>query len=196
MDVLTADEIAKLNAACPALRQTVLGTILYNLSAGLPPAVPLSVTGLEDSAVTPVKMDATALYRERAGDRTTADLTASLTAAAIAVAHTAGTIPRAGFRLANTGTDASNPLSAELDVLINGVSIFTTKPVIAKAAADGAHSFTAGTGVTVGVVNAAANIIAAGDVITYTLTMTRTATPGDEMDGLLVDVELAYKVGA
>ena len=81
----------------------------------------------------------------------------------------------------NTGTDGSNPLSVELDVLIGGVSIFSTKPSIDKTATDGATTRTAATGVVVGVIDTTKNVGALGDVVTVTITLTRTASPADEM---------------
>jgi len=128
---------------------------------------------------------------ERLQAATSGDITASVTATFLGIALQAGTIPRAVLYVGNTGTDASNALNLELDVLINTVSIFTTKPKLDKTAADGARTNVAGTGVTVGVVNAAANIVAAGDIITYTLTLVRTASPSDEMDTAKAEVQLA-----
>lgn len=127
---------------------------------------------------------------------TSGDVVATVTAKVIGIARGAGVIDKAGFRVGNTGTDASNPLSLEGDVLINGTTIFSTKPVIAKTAADGANSFASGTGVTVGVINAAANIVAANDIITAVLTLTRTASPSDEMDTVDLFAFLTNKVGA
>lgn len=128
---------------------------------------------------------------ERLQAATSGDIVASVAATYLGLALQAGIIPRAVLYVANTGTDASNALSLELDMLIGGVSIFTTKPKIDKTAADGARTNVAGTGVTVGVVNAAANIVAVGDIITYTLTLVRTASPSDEMDTAKVEVQLA-----
>ena len=124
------------------------------------------------------------------------DIVASIGATNWFIAGAAGTIPSAGFTLGETGADGTDALSLEMDVLINGVTIFTTKPKLlggigAAAAADGATTFVAGTGVTVGVVDAAANIVAPGDIITYSFTLTRT-TPEDEMAELFGVAELAY----
>lgn len=81
----------------------------------------------------------------------------------------------------NTGTDASNPLSVALEVTIGGTSVFSTKPSIDKTASDGATTLAAGTGITVGVIDTANNAGSAGDVVTVTVEITRTASPTDEM---------------
>lgn len=145
--------------------------------------------------ITPTQMSAAATYKETVRASQAGDITASVTATAVGIARGAGTISRGGFRLGNTGADSTNPLSLELDVLINGTSIYTTKPALAKTASDGASTLSAGTGVTVGVIDETKNILAAGDVITYTLTLTRTASPSDEMADALVVIDEAYKVG-
>jgi len=172
---ISNDQKTKLNTACPALRRAVLGTAVQtaqaNIAALTVSRVPLTVT------VAP-------------------DITATITSTQLFIAGAPGTIPRAGFTLGNTGADGTDALSLEMNVLINGTTIFTTKPKLlggigAAAAVDGATTYVAGTGVTVGVVNATANIVVAGDIITYTFTLVRT-TPEDEMALLFAAVELAY----
>jgi len=121
------------------------------------------------------------------------DITSNIAATLIDVAHGAGRIVRAGMVLGNTGADGTDALSAELDVLVDGTTVFSTKPALAKTAADGASTLTAGTGVTVGVVNAAADDVAANSKVTYTLTLTRT-TPEDEVADLFVVVDVEYTV--
>jgi hypothetical protein len=153
--------------------------------------------GLEElvsGGILPAKLAATAIYKQSIHIAIAGDIAASVAATLADIAHGAGVITRAGLRLGNTGTDGTDDLIAELDVLIGGVSIFTTTPKLAKTAADGAHTFTAGAGVTVGVVNAAANIIADKSLITYSLTLTRT-TPEDEIADALIVIDVAYKVG-
>lgn len=145
-------------------------------------------------SIAPAALTAATTYAQQITHNVSGDLTASITAIGIGFARGAGTIDRAGFSLQNMGADGSDALSAELDILINGVSIFTTKPALAKNAADGASTFASGTGVTVGVIDEAANIVAAGDKITATWTLTRTS-PEDEMADLCISADLKYKVG-
>ena len=147
------------------------------------------------ATVAPAALTAACTYSHMLEYHTSGDLTASVTSKLIGHARGAGVIDKAGFVLGNTGTDASNALSLTLDILINGTTIFSTKPVIAKAAADGADSFAGGTGITVGVVDIAKNIVAANDLITMTLTLVRTATPSDELDTADVFVFVTPKVG-
>ena len=149
------------------------------------------------ATVSAAACEATVTERQTQIERTSGDIVASV-AATIIDPHAVcvGVIDDAGFSLANTGTDSSNPLALELDVLINGTSIFTAKPKLLKTAADAANTWNSGTGVTVGVIDAAKNIVAVGDVITYSLTLTRTPSPGDEMDGAVVRIGRKNKVGA
>ena len=109
------------------------------------------------------------------------DITANIAATPIAVAPYAGTIRQVRISLGNTGEDAANPLSIEVDVLKNGTSIFpsTTKPSLSKADADYA---------TVVAVPDTVNFVE-GDFFTYTATLTRTASPTDEMADLVVSIE-------
>ena len=148
------------------------------------------------ASIAPAALTAACTESQMLEYHTSGDIVATVTSKVLAITKNAGVIDVAGFRLGNTGTDASNALSLELDILIGGVSIFTTKPAISKTAADGADTFTAGTGITVGAINVAANIFAAKAVITMTLTITRTASPSDELDTADVFAYLTEKVGA
>ena len=62
------------------------------------------------------------------------------------------------LQAANTGSDGTDALAMELDVQINGTTVFTTKPKLngvltagVAGAADGADTRATGTGITVGV---------------------------------------------
>jgi hypothetical protein len=75
------------------------------------------------------------------------------------------------------GTDAAQMAWA---CAINGVSIFTTAPVITKAAGTGAkNTLAAGTGITVAVLDTTKVAIVPGDIVTVTQDITRT-TPETE----------------
>lgn len=151
----------------------------------------------EGSSIAPAALTAACTFQiPFSWGPTVADIVATITSKIVGIAPCAGDITFAGFTLGNTGTDASNALSMEGDWLINGVTVFSTKPVIAKNASDGAKSTTAGTGVTVGVLNAAAVAVVAGDIITFVGTLTRTATPSDELDSLFAYCFIEPKVGA
>lgn len=215
---ITGDVKRRVDGACPALARAGLGTAVQTAQTELDAAevrlaaidTPVSgtvaalttrVTAL-DTAVTgdvPVLQAAVAaltVSRVPLTVTATPDIVASIGATQIYIASAPGTISAAGFTLGNTGADGTDALSLEMNVTINGVSIFTTKPKLlggigAAAAADGATTYVPGTGVTVGAINAAADNFVAGDIIRYLFTLVRT-TPEDEMDSLFAAIELAY----
>ena len=78
------------------------------------------------------------------------------------------------------GADGTDAMSNALDVKINTTSIFSTLPALAKAAGTGKRTtFAAATGVTVGVINTAADDVVAGDIVFAEFDITRT-TPETE----------------
>ena len=86
------------------------------------------------------------------------------------------------MQAAQRGIDATDPLTVDLEVTINGVTIFATKPQIAQLAGGGAAStLAAATGVTVGALSAtAANLEGSkGDVIGVTFDLTETTPDTD-----------------
>lgn len=95
--------------------------------------------------------------------------------------------------LANGGLDNTNPLSVEGDLKIDGTSVFSTKPKITYVsgeAADATSTFDSGTGITSGVVDEDSNSFTAGQVLMLDIDVTRTASPGTEMNNLVVLVDL------
>lgn len=161
---LSTESINELNRMCPIAKRVALGT---EAAAAQVVILPYSF-------------------------QASGNITASIAVSALGLARAAGVVTRAGFTLSETGADTTNALSLEGDVLINGVTIFSTKPALAKTAADGAWTTVAGTGVTVGVINVAADDVAANDVLTCVFTLTRTASPGTEMARLCLYVEVTY----
>jgi hypothetical protein len=125
------------------------------------------------------------------------NVTASISSTVCAIAVAAGKITEAGLHLVTAGADGTDPLSYELDVLINGTTIFSTKPKLnyytGAVAGANANTFVAGTGITVGVINAAANTVAIGNRVTYTLTRTAT-TPDTEAADAFMQGEIEYTV--
>ena len=96
--------------------------------------------------------------------------------------------------LENTGADASNPLSMEVDVLKNGsYTVLSTKPKLTKEAADGANTGASGTGITEAVLVSTSYIdLDAGDHLEIDCDLTRNAgTVSDEMADLLVQIHLS-----
>jgi len=119
------------------------------------------------------------------------DIISSLTDAFAFIAPGNGKITNVGLYVANTGEDGANPLEIEADVKIAGTSIFNTKPKITKDATDGSSTYESGTGITQPVFNLTTGIrdFAVGDLITIDLNLTRTATPTDEMSGIVVIID-------
>ena len=148
------------------------------------------------ASIAPAALTAACTGRQLLVAKAAGDILASVTATLLGVADTEGTVGVPVLQVANRGVDTTEALSLELDVLINGVSALTTKPKITKAADDGDSTAVAGAGITVGVVDAAKNILAAGDLITYTLTLVRTASPTTEIADAHVQVPILAKVGA
>ena len=104
----------------------------------------------------------------------------------VGVVRESGRIKAVNMSVQGSGKDDTNALSLAADVAINGVSIMTTNPVIAHVSGEASvHKTTypsAGdTGITQGVVNESANSYNAGDIITATFLLTRTASPTTEM---------------
>ena len=119
------------------------------------------------------------------------ELKASFTDLLSFVATKEGAIMNAGLFLQSTGIDASNPLVCELDVEINDVSIFRTKPSLSNSATGAqASTFVAGYGAVVGVIDSEKALLNVGDVVTFDLALTRTASPSQEMAGATVIMEI------
>jgi len=95
---------------------------------------------------------------------------------------------------ASGNTADSYPLQVSGEVFINGVSALSTKMSInhisGEASQQKTTKVTGDTGITQAVIDQDANSVVPGDVITYTLTVDRTATPTIEMSNLVVVVEL------
>lgn len=122
------------------------------------------------------------------------NLTATITNYPMASPKTYGKIANVYLSVGASGKDDTNVLSVEGDVLINGESCFTTKPKIAHVSGeDSMHKTTAlvgDTGVTMPVINMAANRYSPGDVITGSFTLVRTASPTTEISAPIMVVEL------
>ena len=147
-----------------------------------------------DGAIDPEHLAATVTYKVSLQDFVRGDLEAAPSTRDIGFGIGAGVIVKAGFSLQNTGADGSDPLDLEMDVKVGATSIFTTKPKLEDAAADGSDTFTAGTGITVGVIDTTKDDVAANDRISIEWALTR-ATPEDEMADLFAEVVVAYKAG-
>lgn len=149
---------------------------------------------IADGAVDSEHLAATVTYKVALQDFVRGDFTAAPSTRDIGFGIGEGVIVKAGFSLQNTGADGTDPLDLEMDVKIGATSIFTTKPKLEDGAADGSDTFTAGAGITVGVIDTTKADVAANDQISIEWTLTRT-TPEDEMADLFAEVVVAYKAG-
>ena len=122
---------------------------------------------------------------------TAGNITSSITSATLGFGHGAGAITMAGIQLAETGADGTDALTLEMDLKIGGTSVFTTKPKLACTAADGASTFVAGTGITLGVIDTAHDDVVLGSLITCEAAIVRT-TPETEMANCTFYVEITY----
>ncbi len=121
------------------------------------------------------------------------ELVASIGAQPLGMAKAAGKVRRVILGLDQAGKDDSAALAVSGEVLINGVSCLTTLPSIGHVSGEASASkstvTTGDTGVTQAVVNASAAAIAPGDILTFMLTVDRTASPTTEMSNPVMLVE-------
>jgi len=94
-----------------------------------------------------------------------------------------------------SGKDDTNTLSWTCDVLINSTTCITTAPIIAHVSGEASQQkttkVTGDTGITQAVIDTDANSCTDGDVISYTLVLTRTASPTTEMRNGIMVVEFS-----
>ena len=122
------------------------------------------------------------------------EITTSKLGEPLGLTRYAGKILNVGVSVLGSGKDDAQDLYVEADVFINGVSCLTTKPKVAHVSGEAAMQKTSletgDTGITQAVMNAAANEFAVGDVITWNLELTRTASPTTEIHNPAVTVEV------
>jgi hypothetical protein len=122
------------------------------------------------------------------------EVTASRTNVPLGAAAFAGRVSAAWFSVEESGKDDSNDLYLEMNVKINGTTCLSTKAKIAHVSGESSMQkttvVTGDTGVTQAVVDNSANSCSIGDIITYDLELTRTASPTTEMSTPSVAVEL------
>jgi len=120
------------------------------------------------------------------------ELTANLGDTPLGAVRRSGRIKEVFLSVGASGKDDSSSLQVEGDVLINGVTCLTTNPIIAHVSGEASQQkttkITGDTGITQAVISSA-NTVTAGDVITCSLTLTRTASPTTEISSPIVVVE-------
>jgi hypothetical protein len=121
------------------------------------------------------------------------EITANIARAPLGAVRTGCTISDVWLSINASGKDNTNALSLTGNVYINGVSCLTTAPIIShvsgEASTNKTTKITGDTGITKSVVNASANTCMPGDMLTYSFTRTRTASPTTEMSNAVIVVE-------
>ena len=111
----------------------------------------------------------------------------------LGAANVSGRISNVWMSVGASGKDDAETLSMTADVKINGTSCLTTAPIIAHVSGEASTNKTTkaddDTGVTQAAVDPDANDVSYGDVITYDMTLTRTASPTTEMGTFAIAVE-------
>lgn len=121
------------------------------------------------------------------------EITANVKNAPIAAARFNGVITDVWMSIGASGKDDTNPLQISGEVTINGVSCLTTKPSIAHVSGEASQQkttkVTGDTGIAQAVINASANSVTQGDVISFEFTVERTGSPTTEMSNPVIVVE-------
>ena len=117
------------------------------------------------------------------------EITGHITDAPLGAANVGGKIQDVWLSVERSGKDDSNTLSLTVDVKINGTSCLDTAPIIAHVSGEASTSkttkVTGDTGVTQTAIDADNNDVSPGDMITYSMTLTRTS-PTTEMRNLAI----------
>ena len=120
------------------------------------------------------------------------EITGNITDAPLGASNVGGKIQDLWLSCEESGKDDTNTLSLTVDLKINGTSCMTTAPIIAHVSGEASTNKTTkvsgDTGVTQAVVDPDANDLSPGDILTYDMTLTRTASPTTEMRNLAVVV--------
>ena len=125
------------------------------------------------------------------------EITANVGGDTLGAARGAGKVKDVWIAVMASGKDDSNTLSLTGNVKINGTTCLTTQPILAHVSGEASQQKSTNnsndTGITAAVVDYSNNTFTAGDVFTYDLTLTRTASPTTEMQAavLVVELELA-----
>jgi len=122
------------------------------------------------------------------------ELTTNVTNAPMGAAKINGRVQNVWLSVEQSGKDDASDLSFTVDVRINGTSCLTTAPIIAHVSGEVSQQKTTvktgDTGITEAVIDTDNNDVTIGDVFTYDLVLTRTATPTTEMLTAAVNVDI------
>ena len=117
------------------------------------------------------------------------ELTTNVSGAPLGAANYGGKIQDVWLSVEGSGKDDSSTLSLTVDVKINGTTCLTTAPVIAHVSGEASTNKTTKVSGDTGVTQAtmsSANSVSPGDMITYDMTLTRTASPTTEMRNFVI----------
>lgn len=121
------------------------------------------------------------------------ELTTDVRGCPLGAANIAGKISNVWMSVEQSGKDDSNTLSLTCDVKINGTSCLSTPPVIAHVSGEASAQKTTkddqDTGVTQCAMDGDNNDVSYGDILTYDMVLTRTASPTTEMRTFAIAVE-------
>ena len=121
------------------------------------------------------------------------EITVSTPGMPLGAANVGGRVSDVWFSVGASGKDDSATLSMTVAVKINGTSCLTTPTVIAHVSGEASTNKTTkisgDTGITQRVLDSDNNTVSAGDVVTYDMTLTRTASPTTEMNTVAIAVE-------
>ena len=122
------------------------------------------------------------------------ELTTSFAGSNLGAAKNPGRISDFWLSVGASGKDDSNPLEISGEVFINGTTALSTLAGIGHVSGEASQQkttrVTGDTGITQAVIDTDANTVNPGDVITYDITVDRTASPTTEISSLAVVVEL------
>lgn len=125
---------------------------------------------------------------------TSGEITNSVGESPMGAAPSGGIISFVWMSVMSGGQDDDNTLQIEGDVLLNGTTVLSTKPVIAyvsgEAAAQKTTIDTNDGGVTQAVLDSTNITVNPGDMFTFTFALTRTASPDSEIKHPCIVVEM------
>ena len=121
------------------------------------------------------------------------EITTNVSGAPLGACNVAGKISNVWLSVEASGKDDAATLSITADVYINGTSCLDTAPIIAHVSGEASTNKTtkddADTGVTQCAMDSDNNDVSYGDVITFDMAWTRTASPTTEMKTFAIAVE-------
>jgi hypothetical protein len=123
------------------------------------------------------------------------EISATKKSLALGVINFPGKIRNVIASVSTAGKNDSSVPTVTVDVMINGTTIFTTKPIIAHVSGETAqhkttYSEAGDTGITAPVIDEDANTFAIGDIITWTATYSGSTTPTTKMANVNIVVEV------